>query len=123
MEKALRTYTHVFVRDNGSATSLQQAYTEPFPVLDKEDKYFILELGDGTDSVSIERLKVAHMYMPHYLNCQEDYEDHDESAAIEIVSIATKVGLSPHPDEEPAPEFRSDRTIRLPVRYRRSLDD
>ena len=47
------------------------------------------------------------------------------TAAIEIPSIATNVGLSAHPDEEPAPEFRSPRgkTIRHPVRYRRSLDD
>ena len=125
LEKALRTCTHVFVRDDGSTTSLQPAYTGPFPVLDKEDKYFILDLGDRTDSVSIDRLKAAHMYMPQHLNCQEDYEVHDGSTAIEIPSIATNVGFSAHPDEEPAPEFRSrrGRTIRLPVRYRRSLDD
>ena len=63
--------------------------------------------------------------MPQHLSCQEDYEDHDESVAIEIPSIATNIGLSAHPDEEPAPEFRSHRgrTIRLPVSYRRSLDD
>ena len=122
LENALRTCTYVFVRDDGSATSLQPVYTKPFPVLDKEDKYFILDLGDRTDSVSIDRLKAAHMYLPQHLNCQED---HDESAAIEIPSIATNVGLSAHPDEEPAPEFRSrrGRTIRLPVRCRRSLDD
>ena len=104
LEKALRTCTHVFVRDDGSATSLQPAYT---------------------DSVSIDRLKAAHMYMPQHLNCQEDYEVHDGSTAIEIPSIATNVGFSAHPDEEPAPEFRSrrGRTIRLPVRYKRSLDD
>ena len=60
-----------------------------------------------------------------HLSCQEDYEDHDESAAIQIPSIATNVRPSVHHDEEPAPEFRSHRgrTIRLPVCYRRSLDD
>ena len=101
---------------------LRPVYTGPFAVLDKEDKYFVLDLGDRTDSVSIDRLKVAHMYMPQNLNCQED---HDESATIEIPSIATNVGPSVHPDKEPAPKFRSHRgrTIRLPVRYRRSLDD
>ena len=125
LDKALRTCTHVFVQDDGSATSLQPAYTGPFSVLDKENKYFILDLGDRTDSVSIDRLKAAHMYMPQHLNCQEDYEDHDESVAIEIPSIATNVGPSVHPDEKSAPEFRPHRgrTIRLPVRYRRSLGD
>ena len=64
LEKALHTCTHVFVRDDGSATSLQPAYTEPLAVLDKEEKYFVLDLGDRTYSVSIDRLKAAHMYMP-----------------------------------------------------------
>ena len=31
LEKALRTCMHVFVRDDGSARSLQPAYTGPFP--------------------------------------------------------------------------------------------
>ena len=44
LDKILRTCTLVFVRDDGSATSLQPAYTEPYPVLDKEDKYFIFYL-------------------------------------------------------------------------------
>ena len=125
LDKALRTCTHVFARDDGSATSLKPAYTGPFPVLDKEDKYCILDLGDRTDLVSINRLKAAHMFMPQRLSCQEDYEDHDESAAIEISFIATSVGSSVYPDEEPAPKvrLRRGRTIRLPVRCRRSLDD
>ena len=65
------------------------------------------------------------MYMPQQQNYQEDCEDHDESAAIEIPSIATNVRSSAYPDEEPAPEFRSrlGRTIKLPARYRRSLGD
>ena len=69
LEKARRTCTHVFVQDDGFATSLQPAYTGPFPVLDKEDKYFILDVGDRTDSVSINELKAAHMYMSQHLNC------------------------------------------------------
>ena len=96
LDKALRTCTHVFVRDDGFAMLLQPVYIEPFPVLDKEGKYFILDLGDRTDSVSIDRLKTAHMYMPQHLNCQKDYEDHDESAAIEIPSIVTSIGPSVH---------------------------
>ena len=125
LDKALRTCTHVFMRDDGSATSLQPAYTGPFPVLNKEDKYYILDLGDRTDSVSIDKLKTAHMYMPQHLNCQEDYGDHNNLAAIAIPSITTNVGSSVHPDEESAPEFcsRRGRTIRLSVRYKRSLDD
>ena len=71
LDKALRTCTHIFVRNDGFATSLQPAYTGPFPVLDKEDKYCILDLGDRTDSVSIDRLKAAHMFMPQHLILRE----------------------------------------------------
>ena len=102
-----------------SATSLQPAYTGPFLVLDKEDKYFILDLGDQTGSVSINRLKAAHMFMLQHLNCQEDHKDHETSRLpLKSPSIATNVGPSVHPDEESAPEFRlhRGRTIRLPVR-------
>ena len=125
LDKALRTCTHVFVRDDGSATSLQPAYTGSFPVLDKENKYFILDLGDQTDSVSIDRFKAAHIYMLQHLSCQEDHRDHDHSASIKIPSIATTTIPSLHPGEVSAPEFcsRRGRTIRLPVRCRRLLDD
>ena len=115
LDKALRTCTHVFVRVDNSATTLQPAYTGLFPVLDKEDKYFILDFGDRTDSVSIDRLKAAHVYMLPHLSCQED---HDDSAAIEIPSIATNVSPSVYPDKDSAPEFRSrrGRIITLPIR-------
>ena len=68
LDKGLRTCTHVFVRDDGFATSLQPANMRPFPVLDKEDKYFILDFGDRTDSVSIDRLQTAVMFMPQDLS-------------------------------------------------------
>ena len=59
------------------------------------------------------------------LICQEDYKDYDESVAVEIFSIATYVSPSVHPDEASAPEFRSHRgrTIRLVVRYSRSMEN
>ena len=79
------------MRDDGSATSSQPAYMGPFPVLNKEDKYFILYLGDCTDWVSIDRLKAAHMFMQQNLSYQKDYVDHDKLIAIEIHSIATNV--------------------------------
>ena len=65
------------------------------------------------------------MFMPQHLSCQKDYEDHDKSAAIEIPSIATNVGSSVYSDEEQVPKLpsRRGRTVRLPVCYRRSLDN
>ena len=57
--------------------------------------------------------------------CQEDYEDYDESVAVEIPLIATYVSPSVHPDEASVPEFRlhRGRAIRLVVRYSRSMKD
>ena len=65
------------------------------------------------------------MFRQQHVSCQEDYEDHDESVTIEIPSMDTKVGPFVHPDDAPGPEFRSrrGRTIRLPVLFRKSLDD
>ena len=123
LDKVLRTYSMSLCKTVVLRRHCNRPTENLPPVLDKEDKYFILDLGDRTDSVSIDSLKAAHMYRPQHLNCQENYGDHDNSAAIEIPSIATNVGPSIHPDKEPAPEFRQSRgrTIRLPVRYRKSL--
>ena len=74
---------------------------------------FVKALGGNEDYIKSGKLP---------LSCQED---HDEAASIKFLSLATNIGPSVHPDEEPAPELRScpGRTIRLPICYRRLLDD
>ena len=63
LDKALQTCTHVFVRDDQQRPPLAQTYCGPFPVLQKCDKYFVLDFGTKSNTVSIDRLKAAHLLM------------------------------------------------------------
>ena len=49
----------VLVRRDGAKPPLSPAYEGPYRVLERSDRYFRLQVGDRTDSVSVERLKPA----------------------------------------------------------------
>ena len=49
----------VFVRDDTSKPPLSPLYRGPYKVLERFDKFFILQIGDKTDSVSVDRLKAV----------------------------------------------------------------
>ena len=53
--------THVFVRNDKVKKPLQPPYTGPFKVLKCDKKHFTLQLQDRTDTVSLDRLKPAHL--------------------------------------------------------------
>lgn len=57
----LKTSTYVFVRRDAVPKPLQQPYDGPFKVMKRRDKHFLLNLGDRTDTVSVDRLKPAHL--------------------------------------------------------------
>ncbi len=59
----LATATNFFVRCDGVRKPLQPPYKGPFPVVKRNDKFFTLSLEGRTDSVSIDRLKPAHLDM------------------------------------------------------------
>ena len=54
---SLITATHMFVCEDLSTPPLQPLYLGPYLVLQKDDKYFTLQLGAQEDKVSIDRLK------------------------------------------------------------------
>ena len=58
---ALLTATHVFVRHDGVRKPLQPPYDGPFPVIKRTDKHFTIALHNRTDTISIDRLKPAHL--------------------------------------------------------------
>lgn len=60
LDKSLKSCTHVFVRNN-TKKGLQQNYKGPYKILTRNNKYFILELPAGPDTISIDRLKAAHL--------------------------------------------------------------
>ena len=57
----LSTSTHVFVRHDGVRKPLQPPYDGPYAVVKKTDKHFTLSINGRNDTVSIDRLKPAHL--------------------------------------------------------------
>ncbi|CAN7939377.1 unnamed protein product, partial [Ixodes hexagonus] len=57
----LTTSTHVFVRRDTVRKPLQQPYDGPLKVLERRDNFFVLGLNGRRDTISIDRLKPAHI--------------------------------------------------------------
>lgn len=55
--KELKNCSHVFVRKDGYKKPLQPNYDGPFEVLNRNDKYFSLNIKGKTLNISIDRLK------------------------------------------------------------------
>ena len=58
---ALASASHVFFRRDSVKKSLQLPYDGPFRVISCTDKHFIVDINGRQDTVSIDRLKVAHV--------------------------------------------------------------
>ena len=57
---ALSTCTHVFIRHDATRKPLQQPYDGPYKVLQRAEKYFVVDINGRHDTVSLDRLKPAH---------------------------------------------------------------
>ena len=61
IDKELSSCTHVFVRKDSVRKPIQPPYDGPYRVLSREHKYFELDLNGRQDTVSVDRLKPAHL--------------------------------------------------------------
>ena len=64
VSKALATATHVFVRHDAVRKPLQAPYDGPYRVLKRDKKFFTLDINGRKDTVSVDRLKPAHLDLP-----------------------------------------------------------
>ena len=103
----------VFIRHDGHKSPLQPRYDGPFHVLAPGDKFFRVQIGNREETISIDRLKVAHA---------------DKSAEVQVAQPPRR-GRPQHPSPQPAvlpPQeqpraaipgsTRSGRIIRTPAR-------
>ena len=59
--KGLATATHVFIRQDVGRKPLQPPYDGPFLVVKRMDKHYTVDINGRKDTVSIDRLKPAHL--------------------------------------------------------------
>ena len=57
----LSTSTHVFVRHDVIRRPLQPPYDGPYPVVKRSPKHFTININGRHDTISIDRLKPAHI--------------------------------------------------------------
>ena len=61
VSNTLANATHVFVRRDAVKKPLQPPYDGPFEVVKRTDKHFTLNINGRHDTVSVDRLKAAHI--------------------------------------------------------------
>ena len=64
LPRELLTAEFVFVRDDASKPPLSPLYRGPYKVLERFEKFFILQIGNKSDSVSVDRLKAVFSSVP-----------------------------------------------------------
>ncbi|KAL4705767.1 hypothetical protein ACJJTC_006548 [Scirpophaga incertulas] len=107
--KDLATATHVFLRDDTVRRSLQPPFSGPHCVLSRTDKIITLDLGGRQITVSIDRVKPAHIDIGSQFGTPQSiitspssstfpFAAHQPSAPLTSTSsVPTSPPLVPHP--------------------------
>ena len=107
MDNELSSCTHVFVRRDSVRRPLQPPYDGPYRVLAREGKYFKLDLNGRQDTVSVDRLKPAHM--------DTAMEESVTTPNTQLVS-SPLLSRSPSIPPQPTRTTRSGRRVHFPER-------
>ena len=72
IDPRLALATHVFVKHDAKK-GLEPCYRGPFKILDRKEKYYLIDINSKPDSVSIDRLKSAHLDLEYPNNEPDSY--------------------------------------------------
>ena len=64
LPRELLTAEFIFVQDDASKPPLSPLYRGPYEVLKRYEKFFILQIGDKSDSAPVDRLKAVYSPFP-----------------------------------------------------------
>ena len=109
--RELAAATHVFVRVGAHRCPLQSPYQGPFKVIDRQAKFYKLDLGTRQDSVSIDRLKPAF-----FEEANHAIVPRRKARTSQVRSPARPTHLGGSSGSVPV-VTSSGRLVRLPVRY------
>ena len=98
----LSTATHVFVRHDGVRKPLQPPYDGPFPIISRTDKHFTIAINGRNDTISIDRLKPAHI-------------DSEDSQSSQNTPQSQSHSSPSHPPPTPTCSTRSGRHVHFPA--------
>eukprot|EP00794_Sanderia_malayensis_P010299 gene10299-biopygen8463 len=109
----LRTCTHVFVRCDAVRKPLQTPYDGPYKVLTRNEKHFVLEINGHHKTVSLDRLKVAHLDANYLQPTLPDAPHVEPTTSQPEISEP----ISHTPTMVPSQKTRSGRRVHFPERY------
>lgn len=117
VHKDMATCSHVFVRIDRLRKSLEPVYEGPFLVLERNDKYYTVEMKNRSTNINIDRLKPAYL-----LADQEDQNEKTESTSSgtqepEAQPVNSTETVSDDRDNERVRTSRSGRKVRFPSKY------
>ena len=114
LDLALDTCSHVFVRVDAKKGPIYPHYDGPFLILEKRPKYFVLLMNGHKNSVSIGRLKVAHLPIVTS-NSSNNCSDSLSSADSPTEPLSTQLkNDADHELDEPLVFTRRGRRVRCP---------
>ncbi|BHF80355.1 hypothetical protein SprV_0702348100 [Sparganum proliferum] len=120
----LKSSPFVFVRHDAVRKSLCSPYDGPYKVLQRMDKYYVIQKADKTDTVSIDRLKPAYLeciplsVVPPTFSAPSSLDP-----LVSVPSTQPPHSITPptHPDSPtttPRTSSRSGRHIRFPAKLK-----
>ena len=115
VSKDLSSCTHVFIRHDAVRKPLQQPYDGPYRVLARADKYFKIDINGRQDTVSLDRLKPAHL-APTNQPTGPEISHPSPSAPPLSYPPSPPPSLSSPPTTRPIRTTRSGRHVHFPQR-------